>query len=181
MTTPTPLPTGTWNVDPSHSSIAFVARHLMVSKVRGSFSSFSGSISIAEDPLLSTVEATVDAESITTGDESRDNHLRSGDFFDVEAFPTWTLQGTSLRANGDGFVLVADLTIKGVTRSVEFDLDVEGVAVDPWGSTKAGFTAVAEISRKQFGLEWNVALEAGGVLVGDKVKIELDIQAVKAA
>ncbi len=174
------LTAGTWNVDPSHSNVGFVARHLMVTKVRGSFSSFSGAITVGDDPLQSKVEATVDAASIDTGDDNRDAHLRSGDFFDVEQFPTWSLVSTGLTAKGgDRYLLQADLTIKGVTKSVSFDLEFEGVATDPWGNTKAGFTAETEISRKEFGLEWNVALETGGVLVGDKVKIQLEIQAVK--
>ena len=177
----TPITPGTWTVDPSHSSVSFVARHLMVSKVRGSFGSFSGTITIAEDLLTSSVEATLDVASISTGDDGRDEHLRSGDFFDLEQFPTWTLTSTGLRADGDDYVMTADLTIKGVTRPVEFEVEFEGMATDPWGNTKAGFEATAEINRKDFGLEWNVALEAGGVLVGEKVKIELDIQAVKAA
>jgi polyisoprenoid-binding protein YceI len=175
------LTTGTWNVDPSHSNVGFTARHLMVTKVRGSFGTFAGSITVADDPLQSKVEATVEAASISTADENRDGHLKSADFFDVENFPTWTLVSTGLTAKGGNeYTLTADLTIKGVTKSVSFDLEFDGVATDPWGNTKAGFTAETEISRKEFGLEWNVALETGGVLVGDKVKIQLDIQAVKA-
>ena len=177
---PSVLAAGTWDVDPSHSSVAFVARHLMVTKVRGSFAGFSGTLTIADDPVQSTVEATVDAATIDTGDDSRDGHLKSADFFDVERFPTWSLVSTGITPKGHEYELAADLTIKGVTRSVVFALEFEGVATDPWGNTKAGFTAETEISRKQFGLEWNVALETGGVLVGDKVKIQLDIQAVKA-
>lgn len=179
-TVPQALTPGTWNVDPSHSSVAFVARHLMVSKVRGAFAGFSGTLTIADDPLASKVEATVDASTVDTGDANRDGHLASPDFFDVAQYPTWNLVSTSIVPAGDDYRLTADLTVKGVTRSVVFDLEFEGVAVDPWGNTKAGFTASTEISRKDFGLEWNVALEAGGVLVGDKVKIQLDIQAVKA-
>jgi len=174
------LATGTWNVDPSHSTVGFVARHLMVSKVRGSFASFSGSITVAEQLLDSSVQATVELASISTGDEGRDGHLRGADFFDVEQYPAMTLVSTGLRQRGADYVLTADLTIKGVTRSVDFDLEFTGVATDPWGNTKAGFEATAEINRKDFGLEWNVALETGGVLVGEKVKINLDIQAVKA-
>ncbi len=175
------LAAGTWTVDPSHSSVTFVARHLMVSKVRGRFSSFAGTITIDEDPLRSRVEATVDAASLSTGDDGRDAHLASADFFEVEHHPTWTLVSTAITPAGDDFVLDTELTIRGVTRPVRFHLEFEGVATDPWGNTKAGFTAEAEISRKDFGLEWNVALDAGGVLVGDKVKVQLDIQAVKAA
>jgi polyisoprenoid-binding protein YceI len=177
----TPITPGTWTVDPSHSSVTFVARHLMVSKVRGSFGSFAGTITIADDLLASKVEATVDVASVTTGDSGRDEHLRSGDFFELEQFPTWSLVSTGLRADGDDYVMTADLTIKGVTRPVEFEVEFEGMATDPWGNVKAGFEAKTEINRTDFGLTWNAALEAGGVLVGEKVKIELDIQAVKAA
>ena len=131
------LTAGTWNVDPSHSNVGFVARHLMVTKVRGSFAGFSGAITVGDDPLQSKVEATVDAASIDTGDDNRDTHLRSGDFFDVEQYPTWSLVSTGLTPRGgDRYVLQADLTIKGVTKSVAFDLEFEGVATDPWGNTK---------------------------------------------
>jgi polyisoprenoid-binding protein YceI len=153
----------------------------MVSKVRGSFGSFAGTITIADDLLASKVEATVEVASVTTRDSGRDEHLRSGDFFDLEQFPTWSLVSTGLRADGDDYVMTADLTIKGVTRPVEFEVEFEGMATDPWGNVKAGFEAKTEINRTDFGLTWNAALEAGGVLVGEKVKIELDIQAVKAA
>lgn len=176
----TPLTVGTWNVDPSHSSVGFTARHLMVSKVRGTFTSFSGAVVVAENPLASTVSASVDMASVNTGDANRDGHLQSPDFFDVAQFPTMTFATTSLEADGDDYLLHGDLTIKGVTRPVTFELEFEGVATDPWGNTKAGFGAEAEINRKEWGLEWNVALEAGGVLVGEKIKIQLDIQAVRA-
>ena len=174
------LTAGTWNVDASHSNIGFTVRHLMVAKVRGHFAEFAGTITVAADPLQSKVEATVQAASIDTRDDSRDGHLRSGDFFDAEQHPTWTLVSTGLRANGSNYVLDANLTIKGVTQPVSFDLEFDGVATDPWGNVKAGFTAEAEISRKSFGLEWNAALETGGVVVGDAVKITLEIEAVKA-
>ncbi|MFM2073553.1 MAG: hypothetical protein RLZZ623_3817 [Actinomycetota bacterium] len=174
------LTTGTWNVDPAHSSIGFVARHLMVTKVRGRFTDFSGTVTIAEDPLQSKVDATVQLASVSTGDEARDGHLRSADFFDAEVFPTMTLTTTALRPAGSDFQLDGELTIKGVTKPVTFQLEFEGVATDPWGNTKAGFTAETEINRKDWGLSWNVALETGGVLVGEKIKIQLDIQAVKA-
>ncbi len=182
-TTPTALDAltpGTWTVDAGHSTIGFVARHLVVAKVRGQFSDFAGTITIAEDRLQSTVAATVQAASIDTRDEGRDGHLRSADFFDVENHPTWTLASTGITAAGSDYVLHTDLTIKGITRKVEFALEFEGVATDPWGNTKAGFTAEAEISRKDYGLEWNVALETGGFLVGDVVKIVLEIEALKS-
>jgi polyisoprenoid-binding protein YceI len=174
------LTPGTWNVDPSHTVIGFTARHLMISKVRGRFTSFTGSVTIAEDPLQSTVEATVDLGSVTTGDEARDGHLKSGDFFDVENHPTMTFRSTGIKADGDDFLLTGDLTVAGKTRSVDFELEFDGVTQDPWGGTRAGFSAETEISRKDWELTWNVALETGGVLVGDKVKIELDAELVKA-
>jgi polyisoprenoid-binding protein YceI len=180
FTLPAGLTAGTWAVDPSHSSVGFVARHLMVSKVRGTFTGFSGSVTIVDGGVGSSVQATVDTASLSTGDDGRDGHVRGADFFDVENFPTMTLVSTDLKPTGGGeFELVADLTIKGVTKSVSFDLEFVGVATDPWGNVKAGFSAEAEISRKEWGLEWNVALEAGGVLVGDKVKLQLDIQTVR--
>ena len=174
------LTPGTWTVDASHSNIGFSVRHLMVAKVRGRFAEFAGTITVAEDRLASKVEATVQAASVDTRDEGRDGHLRSGDFFDVENHPTWTLVSTGIAAKGSDYVLHTQLTIKGVTKSVDFALEFDGVAVDPWGNTKAGFTAEAEINRKDFGLEWNAALEAGGVVVGEAVKITLEIEALKA-
>jgi polyisoprenoid-binding protein YceI len=173
------LTPGTWTVDAGHSTIGFSARHLMVAKVRGQFSEFSGAITVGDNPLESKVEATVQIASITTNDEGRDGHLQSADFFEVEKYPTMTLVSTGIEARGSDYVLHADLTIKGVTKSVDFDLEFEGVVQDPWGNTKAGFTAETEISRKEFGLEWNAALETGGVVVGDKVKIVLEIEALK--
>lgn len=174
------LTPGIWTVDAGHSTVGFVVRHLVVAKVRGQFTDFTGTITVADDPLQSKVEATVQASSIDTRDEGRDAHLRGDDFFDVAGHPTWTLVSTGIDEAGGDFVLHADLTIKGVTQQVDFALEFDGVAVDPWNNTKAGFTAEAEISRKDFGLEWNVALEAGGFVVGDKVKIVLEIEALKA-
>ncbi len=175
------LTSGIWNIDASHSTIGFVARHLMVTKVRGRFATVTGTLTIAEDPLASHVEAAAETASVTTGDESRDGHLRSADFFDVENFPTMTLVSTGIEKDGKDYVLHADLTIKGVTKPVDFELEFDGVSGDPWGGTRAGFSAEAEVNRKDWGLEWNVALETGGVLVGEKVKIQLEVQAVKAA
>jgi polyisoprenoid-binding protein YceI len=175
------LTPGTWIVDPTHSTVGFTARHLMVTKVRGRFASFSGSATIAEDRLQSSVEASVDMASVSTGDEGRDGHLRAGDFFDAEAHPTMTFVSTGITADGSDHALTGDLTIKGVTKPVTFALEFDGVATDPWNNTKAGFTAETEINRKDWGLEWNVALEAGGVLVSEKIKIQLDIQLLKHA
>lgn len=174
------LTPGSWTVDPSHSGLNFTVKHLMVSKVRGRFGTFSGTLDIAADPLKSSVSAQADVASISTGDSGRDDHLRSGDFFDADKFPVISFTSTKIEADGDDFILHADLTIKGVTKNVAFDLEFDGVSKDPWGNTKAGFSAEAEINRKDWGLEWNAVLETGGVLVGEKVKIQLDIQAVKS-
>jgi polyisoprenoid-binding protein YceI len=182
MTELSTLTPGTWNVDPSHSTVGFVARHLMITKVRGHFTDFSGVLEIASDPLQSTVQATVDLASITTGDEGRDAHLRSADFFDTDGdgSPTMTFTSTGLKEDDGDYVLFGDLTVRGITRQVEFSLEFEGVNTDPWGNTKAAFSAETEINRKDFGLEWNVALETGGVLVSEKVKVQLEIQAARA-
>ena len=175
------LTPGTWTVDPSHSSVGFTVRHLMVSKVRGHFGRFEGVVVIGENPLDSTVEATVDTTSISTNDDKRDEHLRTADFFEVDAYPTMTLRSTRIERRGGDFVLHADLTIRNVTRPVELELEFDGVESDPWGGTRAGFSATTEISRKDFGLEWNAALETGGVVVGDRVKIQLDVELIRQA
>jgi polyisoprenoid-binding protein YceI len=174
------LTPGTWNVDPTHSGLNFTVKHLMVSKVRGRFGAFRGTIVIDADPLKSSVNASAQVASIDTNEKSRDEHLRTGDFFDAEKFPTIDFASTKIEKAGDDFVLHADLTIKGVTKNVKFDLEFEGTGKDPWGNLKAGFSAKTEINRKDWGLEYNAALETGGVLIGEKVKLELDIQAVKA-
>jgi polyisoprenoid-binding protein YceI len=183
---PTTLPgltAGTWQVDPSHSEIGFVVRHMMVSKAKGRFTEVTGTIVVAEDALASTVEATAQAASIDTRDENRDGHLRSADFFDVEKWPTVAFRSTGIRESGGDFVLDGGLTIRDQTRPVSFDLEFNGVAANPMaeGRPTAGFSASAEISRKDFGLEWNVALETGGVIVADKVTINLEIEAGLAA
>lgn len=176
----TSLPSaGTWAIDPSHSTVQFVVRHMMVAKVRGRFASFDGTVTIGEEPSVSSVTASIDAASIDTGDSKRDEHLRSADFLDVEQYPTLAFASRAVRDNGDGtYTVEGDLTIHGSTRPVELALEYLGVSPDPWGGTRAGFEARTEISRKDFGLEWNVALEAGGFLVGDKVQIELGIETV---
>jgi polyisoprenoid-binding protein YceI len=181
MTDLSALTPGTWNVDPSHSSVGFVARHLMITKVRGRFTDFSGVLEITPDPLQSSVRATVNLASITTGDDGRDAHLRSADFFDTDGAgsPTMSFASTGIKEEDGEYVLFGDLTVKDVTRQVEFALEFDGVNTDPWGATKAAFSAETEINRKDFGIEWNVALETGGVLVSDKVRIQLEIQAVK--
>ena len=178
----TGLTTGTWTVDPSHSEVGFVVRHLMVSKVKGRFGGVSGTITVAENVLESVVEASADIATVDTRDESRDAHLKSADFFDAEKFPTISFRSTGIREKGNDYALDGDLTIKGVSKPVSFDLEYNGAATNPMtNGQSAGFSAETEVNRKDFGLEWNVALESGGVLVADTVKIHLEIEAAKAA
>ena len=179
MPTPTDLTPGVWTIDPSHTTLGFVARHLMVAKVRGRFAGVTGAITVSEDRLASSVTAEIDMASVDTGDTSRDEHLRSAEFFDVATHPTMSFVSTSVTGSGTDFTLTGDLTIKGVTRPVTLDLEFDGVSGDPWGGTRAGFTATGEIDRREWGLEWNVALDTGGVLVGEKIKLQLDIEAVQ--
>ena len=174
------LTPGTWNIDPSHSTVSFVARHLVITKVRGTFGEVSGAVVIADDKLSSTVEATIAMASVTTGDEGRDEHLKSADFFDVETYPTMTFLSTGIRGDGADYVLTGTLTIKGVAKTVELDLEFEGVSPDPWGGTRVGFSATGEINRRDFGLDFDVKRDTGGALVSEKIKIELEVQAVKA-
>lgn len=173
------LTPGTWNIDPSHSIVSFVARHLVITKVRGTFGEVSGAIVISDDELASTVQATIGMASITTGDEGRDGHLKSADFFDVDTYPNMTFVSTGIRGDGAAYVLTGDLTIKGVSKSVELDLEFEGVSPDPWGGTRVGFSATGEINRRDFGLNFDVKIDTGGALVGEKIKIEIEAQAVK--
>ena len=177
MTTPQ-IPAGTWTIDPSHSEVGFSVRHLMVSKVKGNFESFEGTITIAENPLQSSVTAEVDLSSINTRDEQRDGHLRSADFFEVENHPKLTFTSTSVEPKGDDYVVTGDLSIKGTTKSVVLDLEFNGVHPDPWGGTRAGFSAETEISRKEFGVDFEIPMDGGGVVVGDKIKVLLEVEAV---
>jgi polyisoprenoid-binding protein YceI len=172
---------GTWTIDPVHSEVGFSVRHMMVSKVRGKFSKFSGELVTAEDPLASSVTAEIDLSSIDTGAEQRDGHLRSPDFFDTENHPVMTYRSTGIRAKGDGYVLDGDLTLKGVTKNVPLALELNGFGPDPYGGTRAGFTATGEINRQDFGVTWNAAMEHGGVVVSDKVTIHLEVEAVLQA
>ncbi|MFW5468479.1 YceI family protein [Knoellia sp. CPCC 206435] len=171
------LPTGTWAIDGSHTEVGFVARHLMVSKVRGSFRELSGTVEVAEDITQSSVEVAAQIASVETGSADRDAHLKSADFFDAEQFPAMTFRSTSF----DGETLTGDLTIKDVTKPVTFDVEFGGVGQDPWGNTKAGFEATTTVNRKDWGLTWNAAVEGGGVLVSDKITINIDVQLAKQA
>ena len=168
---------GIWHIDPLHSDLRITARHLMVAKVRGTFEDLDAIIVVAEDPKQSTVEIEAKAASVTTGTRDRDTHLRSADFLDAEQHPLITFRSTDLSAAGRKWKLTGDLTIRGVTRPVQFDLAFEGATTDPYGTIKAGFTAVGEIERRDWGLTWNVPLENGGMLVSEKFKIEFDLEA----
>ena len=172
----------TWNLDPVHSIAEFKVKHMMISNVKGQFTSVSGVLNLDESEIgNSRVEVTVDASSINTREAQRDGHLKSADFFDVERFPTLSFRSTRVKRAGDELALTGDLTIHGVTREVAFQ--VEGPtppAKDPWGNTRIGLSAATKINRRDYGLTWNAALEAGGILVGDEVTITLDVQFVKA-
>lgn len=175
------LPTsGTWTLDPAHTEVSFVARHLMVTKVRGRFTAFEGAITVTDEPEDSGVDVTIDTSSIVTGADDRDAHLRSADFLDVEQFPHMRFVSTGVERAENGWKLTGDLTIKDVTRPVTLDMTFDGEAADPWGGTRAAFTASTEIEREAWGLTWNVALENGGWLVSKSVKIEIDAQAVRS-
>jgi polyisoprenoid-binding protein YceI len=172
---------GVWEIDPAHSNVEFVARHLL-SKVRGRFTGFEGAITVADDPNRSSVEATVDAASVDTHNPDRDAHLRSPDFLDVERFPSLSFCSTAVAEDSEGRYRVdGELTIRDVTRPVTLELEYLGWSDDPWGGKRAGFSAVTEIDRDEFGANYNVVLETGGLLVGKKVRIELEIEAVHQA
>lgn len=172
----------TWTIDKSHSLAEFSVRHMMVSTTRGQFPAVSGSLTIDEDNLAnSSVNAVIAVNSITTRDEKRDEHLRSADFFDAANYPTITFNSTNVKVTNDtDLVVTGDLTIRGVTCPVELKAELNGFDTSPWGVRVVGFSGDTEISRKEFGLEWNVALDSGGVLVGDKVKIHLEVEASPA-
>jgi len=171
--------TGTWKIDPSHTMLGFSAKHAMVSKVRGSFATFEGELVLdGANPAASRATLVIQTPSITTNSEQRDSHLKSGDFLDVETYPTMTFHSSQVRQlTDDQFEMVGELTIKDVTRPVTIAAELQGVSAGPDGTRKIGFEGSTSFSRKDFGLSWNVALEAGGVLVGDKVTISLDVEA----
>jgi polyisoprenoid-binding protein YceI len=177
------MTTNNWNLDSVHSGINFSVRHMVVSKVRGRFTKFTGNIALDESDLArSVVEATIDASSIDTGTAQRDDHLRSADFFDVENFPQIRFRSTGIEKLGtERYRLTGELTIRDVSREIALDVEYGGRGKDPWGNERVGFTAKAAFDRKDFGLKWNQVLETGGVLVSDRVEIELELQAVRAA
>jgi len=172
----------TWNIDSSHSGVHFAVRHMVVTKVRGAFTRYQGTIDFDEqEPEASKVSVRIEAASIDTREPQRDGHLRSADFFDVERFPTLSFESTKVeKLKGDRYRVTGDLVIRGVTQPVELEVEYLGVGKDPLGNERVGFQAETSINRKDFGLNWNQALEAGGVLVGDKVEISIDLQGLKA-
>lgn len=172
--------TTTWQVDPAHSLVEFSVRHMMVSTVKGRFTDFRGTIvQVEDDRTKSSIEIELNLASIDTGSEQRDEHLRSTDFFSVEQFPTAIFKSTRVEGSGDELTVIGDLTIQGQTREVALDVSFNGIGVNPYGATVAGFTAETKFNRKDFGLNWNVALEAGGVLVSDEVRLHVELQVVK--
>ena len=180
MTTAT-IPTGTYTIDPTHSRIGFVARHAMVTKVRGSFNEFAGTGTFdADNPANSHLQLTIQAASIDTRNADRDGHLRSNDFFDMEAYPEITFVSTAVEQAGDDeFKVTGDLTIKGVTKPVTIDFEYTGTAVDPYGNHRIGIEGTTTVNRKDWGITWNTALETGGVLVGEKVTLEFEVSAIR--
>ena len=179
MTLPANVTTGIWTLDASHSEIGFTVRHAGISKVRGRFTDASAEARIGGSLAEASLHATVKTASFDSGDANRDGHVKGPDFFDVETFPEMTFRATSVEGDGEDYTLTGDLTIRGITKPIELEVEFTGVAVDPFGATRAGFSAEAEISRKEFGLTWNAALEAGGLLVSDKVKINVEAALVK--
>lgn len=177
--TTSPAP-GSYKLDTAHSVIGFVVRHLMVSKVRGEFKEFDGSIVVGDSPETSKVEVTIDANSISTRQDQRDNHLRSGDFFEVETYPTWKFVSTEITPKGgDNWEITGDLTIKGVTKSVTLDTEFNGAIVDARGNARFGFSATTTIDRTEFGVTFNSALEGGGLMLGNDIKVEIEGEALR--
>jgi polyisoprenoid-binding protein YceI len=168
---------GTWTLDPAHTEIGFSVRHVMVSKVRGKFEKFTGTITTAANPLDSSAEAEIDLASISTGNDQRDGHLRSNDFFDAENHVKMTFRSTGIRPDGEDFVVDGELTIRGITKPIRLNVELGGIGPDPWGGTRLGLTATGVINRHDFGVSWNAAIEGGGVVVADKVTITIEAEA----
>ena len=183
-TTETGIPgyeAATWTIDPVHSEVGFSVRHMMVSKVRGRFTKFSGQLVTGEDLTKSSATAEIDLSSINTGQDQRDDHIRSADFFEVETYPTMTYKSTGVRVEDGEYILDGDLTLKGVTKSVPLRLELNGFGPDAYGGTRAGFTATGEINRHDFNVNFNAPLQNGGVVVSEKIALHLEIEAVKEA
>jgi polyisoprenoid-binding protein YceI len=173
---------GDYTIDPSHSRLGFVARHAMVTKVRGSFADWQGTAHIdTANPAASWVKLTINPGSVSTGSEDRDGHLKSADFFDVENFPEWSFASTSVTRDGDEWTVTGDLTIKDVTKSVTIEFEEGGSAKDPFGNLRVGFEGETTVNRKDWGLTWNAALETGGLLVSEKIRLEFDVSAIRNA
>ena len=171
-----------WDIDTAHSALQFHVRHMVISKVHGRFAQWSGHVELDEqDPKRTTVEVAIDPASIDTQHADRDTHLRSPDFLDVANYPQMTFRSTRVEKSGDGYRVAGELSLRGVSREVVLEVEYAGTAKDPWGNQRAGFTARTAIDRRDFGLVWNAALEAGGVLVGEKVEISIELEAVKQA
>jgi polyisoprenoid-binding protein YceI len=171
---------GTWDIDSNHSTVEAVARYAMLTSVRGRFAGFKGTITVGDSLEDSSVDVEIDASSIDTRNETRDGHLKSEDFLHVEQHPTITFRSTRVEQVGDGdYTVLGDLTLRGVTREVRLNMTFDGTGPDPWGNTRAGVVATTKINRKDWGVNWNAMIEAGGVLVGDEIKIELNVSAIK--
>ncbi len=170
---------GTYSIDAGHSYVGFAVKHFGLSKVKGEFQKFDGVVTIADPATSSSVDVTIAADSFSSRDEQRDTHIRSADFLDVEHFPTLSFVSTGVRQDGDDWVVTGDLTVHGVTRSVELATEFEGAIEDPYGMERIAFSAGTEIDRTEFGLTWNQALETGGLVVGKKVRVSLEVEAVR--
>ncbi len=178
----TGLPPGRWVIEPAHSEVGFTIRHLGLSRIRGQFKTFTGSVEVSGEFAGAAVEAAIDLGSVDTNNEQRDGHLLSSDFFDVDTNPKMTFRSTaiSVEPNGSQGTIIGELTIAGTTRTVELDTEFNGVATDAYGATRAGFSATTTLSRKDFGIDFNIPLDAGGFVLGDKVSVELEVQLVAA-
>lgn len=170
---------GTYDIDAGHSYVGFAVKHFGLSKVKGEFQKFAGTVTIGDEPTASSVSVTIDASSFNSRDEQRDGHVRSADFLDVDNHPELTFTSTGVRQDGDDWVVTGDLTVHGVTRPVELETEFEGAIDDPYGMERIAFSATTEIDRTDFGLTWNQALEGGGLVVGKSVKITIDVEAVR--
>jgi polyisoprenoid-binding protein YceI len=174
-------PTGTWTIDPGHADVGFVGRHFGLTRIRGRFTGVEGTVAIADPVEQSTVEVTIAMASVDSGDQTRDEHLRSADLFDVERYPTATFRSTGVTAAGRTGKLIGELTIKGITRPVELDVEFVGGVADPWGNERAVFNASGLINREDWGLTWNMLLEAGGLLVSKEIRLEIDLELIRTA
>lgn len=170
---------GLWKIDPGHTEVAFIGRHFMLTKVRGRFTGVDGGVTVGEAPTDSSVEVTIDMASVNSGDNARDDHLRSDDFFDVANHPTASYRSSAVEWHGSSGRVFGDLTIKGIGRSVTLDVEYLGHARDPWGNERAIFSASATINREDWGLTWNMVLEAGGVVVSKQIRIEIEVETIR--